>query len=54
MAAGAQSGPKSFLVLVAEHGKAANLAQHRDRADITARRVRRSSMERTEEANAGT
>src|SRR5438132_1113138 len=34
MAAGAQSGPKSFLVLIAEHGKAANLARPRDRADI--------------------
>ena len=52
MATGAQSGPKSSLVLIAEHGKAANLAWPRDRADITARRVRRDSMERIEKANA--
>jgi len=36
----------------AEHGKAANPARPRDRADLTARRVRGRSIGRTEEAKA--
>jgi hypothetical protein len=40
-------------VIIVEHGKAASLVRTRDRTDITVRRVRRSSIERTEEANAG-
>jgi hypothetical protein len=39
-------------VNIAEHGNAANLARPRDRADLTARRVRRRSFGRTEEAKA--
>ena len=36
----------------AEHGNAASPARPRDRADLTARRVRGRSLGRTEEANA--
>ena len=50
--AGVESKPKSFSVTIVEHGNAANLARSRDRADLTARRVRRSSLGRTEEAKA--
>jgi hypothetical protein len=50
--AGVQSEPKSLRVMVAEHGKAANPVPVRNWADLTARRVRRSSIGRTEEANA--
>jgi hypothetical protein len=39
-------------VNVAEHGNAARLARFRDRADLTARRVRSRSLGMTEEANA--
>jgi len=39
-------------VNIAEHGNTASLARLRDRADLTARRVRRRSIGRTEEANA--
>src|SRR5664279_2963280 len=39
-------------VKFAEHGNAASLARPRDRADLTARRVRRRSIGRAEEANA--
>jgi hypothetical protein len=35
-----------------EHGNTADLARFRDRADLTARRVRRRSIGRTEKANA--
>src|SRR5580765_7841584 len=35
-----------------EHGNTADLAQFRDRADLTARRVRRRSIGRTEKAKA--
>jgi len=38
-------------VNIAEHGNAASLARPRDRADLTARRVRRRSIGMTEEAN---
>jgi hypothetical protein len=37
---------------IAEHGNAVDLARLRDRADLTARRVKRHSIGRTEEANA--
>src|ERR1035437_2292452 len=37
--AGVESGPKSSIVKVGEHGKAASPARPRDRADLTARRV---------------
>ena|SRR5439155_17795498 len=40
-------------VRFAEHGNAANPARFRDRADLTARRVRGRSFGRTEKANAG-
>ena len=40
-------------VNLAEHGNAANPARPRDRADLTARRVRGRSMGMTEKANAG-
>ena len=39
-------------VNVAEHGNAVRPARPRDRADLTARRVRGHSLGRTEEANA--
>src|SRR3954469_3779367 len=39
-------------VSIAEHGTTASPARPRDRADLTARRVRGSSFGRTEEANA--
>ena len=39
-------------VNIAEHGNTANPARPRDRADLTARRVRGSSFGRTEKANA--
>ena len=39
-------------VNLAEHGNAASPARPRDRADLTARRVRGRSLGRTEEANA--
>ena len=39
-------------VEVAEHGNAANPARNRDRADLTARRVKGRSLGRTEKANA--
>jgi hypothetical protein len=39
-------------VNIAEHGNAANPARLRDRADLTARRVRGRSIGRTEKANA--
>ena len=39
-------------VNLAEHGNAANPVRPRDRADLTARRVRGHSIGRTEEANA--
>ena len=39
-------------VTIAEHGNAASLARSRDRADLTARRVRGRSTGRTEKANA--
>src|SRR5439155_4416641 len=39
-------------VLFAEHGNAANPARFRDRADLTARRVRGRSFGRTDKANA--
>jgi len=38
--AGVESGPKSSIVKVVEHGKAASPARPRDRAGLTARRVR--------------
>jgi hypothetical protein len=38
--------------MVVEHGKAASLARPRDRADLTARRVRGSSIGKTEKAKA--
>jgi hypothetical protein len=50
--AGVESKPKSFSVTIVEHGNAANLARSCDRADLTARRVRRRSIGRTEEAKA--
>src|ERR1039457_830357 len=40
-------------VKFAEHGNAASPARPRDRADLTARRVRGRSIGRTEEAKAG-
>ena len=50
--AGVKSGPKSFDVTDVEHGNAANSARLRDRADLTARRVRGRSIGRTKEAKA--
>ena len=50
--AGVQSGPKSSIVMTVEHGKAANPAPARSRADLTARRVRGNSLGRTEKAKA--
>ena len=50
--AGVESGPKSSLVNVVEHGKAVSLARPRDRADLTARRVRRNRIGKTEKAKA--
>ena len=46
--AGVESGPKSSIVNVVEQGKAVSLARPRDRADLTARRVRRNSIGKTE------
>ena len=51
--AGVQSGPKSFIVMAVEHGKAVSLVPARNRADLTVRRVRRNSIGRTEKAKAG-
>ena len=42
----------NHLVNVVEHGNAADPARSRDRAGLTARRVRGRSIGRTEEANA--
>ena len=42
----------NHLVKFAEHGNAASPARPRDRADLTARRVRGRSLGMTEEANA--
>ncbi len=42
--AGVESGPKSSLVRIAEHGNAAHLARPHGRADLTARRVRRGLL----------
>jgi hypothetical protein len=39
-------------VKIAEHGNAATPTGHRDRADLTARRVRGRSIGKTENANA--
>src|SRR6266581_2634064 len=50
--AGVQSGPKSFIVMVVEHGKAASLARPCGRANLTARRVGGSSVGMTEKAKA--
>ena len=50
--AGVESGPKSSIVKVVEHGKAASPARPRDRADLTARRVRGRSIGKTEKAKA--
>jgi len=50
--AGVQSGPKSFMVMVVEHGNAVSLVPARNRADLTARRVRGHSIGMTEEAKA--
>jgi hypothetical protein len=50
--AGVESGPKSSIVNVVEQGKAVSLARPRDRADLTARRVRRNSIGKTEKAKA--
>jgi len=40
-------------VKIVEHGNVANLRPARNRADLTARRVKRRSIGMTEEANAG-
>jgi hypothetical protein len=50
--AGVQSGPKSFIVIVVEHGNAV-CSPGSHWADLTARRVKSSSIERAEEAKAG-